>query len=97
MCKYFTFSTLKDRKKGNTSQENNTFNQKPMRLVFIIGLFHIIVSVALSLYLLYVYITYGHFSIWVFSAMMIWVVGAFIIISLGYIGKEIIRQISKRL
>lgn len=81
----------------NTSQKNNMFIQNPVRLVFIIGLFHIIVSVALSLYLLYVYIAYGHFSIWVFSAMMIWVVGAFVIISLGYIGKEIIRQISKRL
>ena len=93
MCKYFIFSTLKDRKKGNTSQENNTFNQKPMRLVFIIGLFHIIVSFALSLYLLYVYITYGHFPIWVFAVMMIWIVGAFVIISLGYIGKKIIKQI----
>ena len=81
----------------NTSQKNNMFIQNPVRLVFIIGLFHIIVSVALSLYLLYVYIAYGHFSIWVFSAMMIWVVGAFVIISLGCICKEIIRQISNRL
>lgn len=81
----------------NTSQKNNMFIQSPVRLVFIIGLFHIIVSVALSLYLLYVFIAYGHFSIWVFSAMMIWVIGAFVIISLGYIGKKIIRQILKRL
>lgn len=90
-------STTEDKEIKNTFQENNTFNQKPVRLVFIIGLFHIIVSVALSLYLIYVYITYGHFSIWFFSAMMIWVIGAFVIISLGYIGKETIRQISKRL
>ena len=81
----------------NTSQKNNMFIQNPVRLVFIIGLFHIIVSVALSLYLLYEYIAYGHFSIWGFATMMIWVVGAFINISLDYIGKEIIRQISKHL
>lgn len=86
---------MKDRNIENTSQRNNMFIQKPVRLVFIIGLFHIIVSAALSLYLLYTYIIYGHFSIWVVSAMMIWVIGALVIISLGYIGKGIVRQILK--
>jgi hypothetical protein len=86
-------SAMKDKNIVNTSQRNNMFIQNPVRLVFIIGLFHIIVAVALSLYLLYVYITYGHFPIWVFAVMMIWIVGAFVIISLGYIGKKIIKQI----
>ncbi len=90
-------STMKDRKTESTSQRNNMFIQPPVRIVFIIGIFHIIVSIALSLYLLYVYIAYRHFSIWVFSAMMIWIVGALVIISLGYTGKEIIRRILKRL
>lgn len=90
-------STTEDKEIENTSQINKTFTQKPVRIVLIIGIFHIIISIALSLYLLYEYIAYGHFSIWGFATMMIWVVGAFINISLDYIGKEIIRQISKHL
>jgi hypothetical protein len=86
-------TAMKDGKIENTPQKNNMFIQNPVRPVFIIGLFHIIVSVALSLYLLYVYFAYGHFSILVFVAMMIWLIGAFIIISLVYICKKIIRKI----
>lgn len=92
----FLFNVLLGSAKDQISRlRNNMFIQKPVRLVFIIGLFHIIVSAALSLYLLYTYIIYGQFSIWVFSAMMIWVIGALVVTSLGYIGKEIVRQILK--
>ena len=95
---YFEFNETRQIRQHSTMKDrNNMFIQPPVRIVFIIGIFHIIVSIALSLYLLYVYIAYRHFSIWVFSAMMIWIVGALVIISLGYTGKEIIRRILKRL
>ena len=93
MNEAFISSTTKDGKIENTPQKNNIYIKNPVKPIFIIGLFHIIVSVALALYLLYVYFAYGHFSILVFVVMMIWIVGAFIIISLVYICKKIIRKI----
>lgn len=87
--------TLKKDKVEFASQGKNWFKHNPIGLVFAIGFLHIVVSIALLLYTLYLYLVYGNVSILILIVLMIWLVGAFVIISLGYIGKDISRQIMK--
>lgn len=87
--------TLKDEKVKVASQGKSWIKYNPIKLVLVIGFLHIVVSIALLLYTLYFYVVYGHFSTLTLVVLMIWLVGAFVIISLGYIGKKISRQILK--
>lgn len=85
--------TLKDGEVEYASPRKGWFKYNPIGLVFAIGFLHIIVSIALLLYTLYLYMTYGHVSILVLVVLMIWLVGAFVIILIGYLSKGIIKQI----
>ena len=86
-------STTNDWEKENASQTPKMFKHNPVRFVFAIGMLHILVSIALSLYALYLYIVHGHVSTLILVVLMIWLVGASVIISLGYIGKDISKHI----
>lgn len=86
-------STTNDWEKENASQKNKMFKHNPVRFVFAIGSLHIIVSIALSLYALYLYIVHGYVSTLTLVVLMIWLVGAAVIMSLGYIGKDISKHI----
>lgn len=85
--------TSKDEKVETGSQRKSWFIYNPVRLVFSIGFLHLVVSIALLLYVLYLFMVYGQVSTLILVILIIWLVGAFVIISLGYIGKDISRQI----
>jgi len=75
------------------SMKMKEFGFNPLSVVFIFGLFHIIVSIALLLYLLFSYLSMGYVSTMIIIVLMIWVVGAIIIMSLGLICKYILSLI----
>lgn len=81
--------------KKKTSLRKKMFIPNPIGFVFAIGFLHFIVSIALSLYALYLYIVHGHVSTLILGVLMIWLVGASVILSLGYIGKDISKHIYK--
>ncbi len=85
--------TLKDEKVEVASQGKSWTKHNLIGLIFAIGFLHIVVSIALSLYTLYLFMVYGHVSTLTLLVLMVWLVGAFVIISLGCISKGISRQI----
>ena len=79
--------------KKKTSLRKKMFIPNPIGFVFAIGFLHFIVSIALSLYALYLYIVHGHVPTLLLVVLMIWLLGAFVIILLGYIGKDIRKHL----
>jgi len=88
-----TSPTLKDEKVEAAPKGKSWFKHNPIGLVFAIGFLHIVVSIALVLYTIFLYMVYGHVSTLTLVVLMIWLVGAFVIITIGYIGKVISRKI----
>lgn len=80
---------------GIASLIRNILKYDPIKIVFTIAFLHTIVSILLSLYILYLYVIYGDVSIQILAVLAIWSVGALVILSLGYIGKDISKQIRK--
>lgn len=87
--------TLIDEKVEVAPQGKSWLKHNPIGWVFAIGFLHIVVSISIVLYTLYLYMFYGQVSSLTLVVLMIWLVGAFVIISLGFIGKDISRQILK--
>jgi len=78
---------------ANNSKRKIRIGFNPVTIVFVIGYFHIIVSIALLLYLLYSYLFLGYVSTMIIAVLMIWAVGASVIMSLGLIFKYLVGLI----
>lgn len=66
-----------------------SFSVKPLRLIFMIGVFILIISICIMIYSLWQKIFYYTVEGWTFVVISIWFIGALQMISIGIIGEYI--------
>ena len=67
-----------------------SFSVKPVHMVFVIGVFFIMVSLLILLYVLYsIFVTKSNVSGWASLILSVWFIGGAILMCLGIVGEYI--------
>ena len=66
-----------------------SFSSKPIRMIFFVGLFFMILSILVAIYALWMYIKHETVSGWTSLILSVWFVGSMILMALGILGEYI--------